>query len=188
MIIQSGYGVQAYNTSGRIALQQQGSGITKSSLTNPAKNADQVSISAAGKTLAASENVLTQPRTPAQEKLMMGASSDRLSAEKVAYDMALTPSMISWDITGQRGVGDGTGEFVRKLATTGQIVGDDYIDRFSKEAKAIDLQRRAMYETEKTKGTDPLQILSMMIDFTNSQSQEYLEATGWINQSGITQG
>jgi hypothetical protein len=65
------------------------------------------------------------------------------------------------------------------LATTGQIVGDDYIDRFSKEASAIDIQRRSMYETEKAKGTDPLQILSMMIDFTNMQSQDYLNATGW---------
>lgn len=188
MIIQSGHGVLAYNTSSKIALQQQGCDVTKSSLTNLAKNADQVSLSAAGKTLAASESTFTQPRTPAQEKLMMGASSDRASAEKIAYDMALTPSAIAWDIRGQGGVGDGTGEFVRKLATTGQIVGDDYIDSFSKEAKAIDMQRRAIYETEKAKGTDPLRVLSMMIDFTNLQSKDYLEATGWINQSSTIQG
>lgn len=186
MIIQSGYGVLAYNTSSKIALQQQGSGVTKSLLTDPAKNADQVSLSATGKSLAASESIFTQPRTPAQEKLMMGASSDRASAEKIAYDMAMVPSAIVWDISGQRGVGDGTGEFVKKLATTGQIVGDDYIDGFNKEASVIDMQRRTLYETEKAKGTDPLQILSMMIDFTNVQSKDYLEATGWLNHSGTT--
>ena len=122
---------------------------------------------------------MTQTRTPAQEKLIRSASSDRASAEKIAQGMADTPSAIAWDISGQRGVGDGNGEFVRKLSTTGQIVGDDYIDNFNKEASVIDAQRLAIYETEKAKGTDPLQILIKMIDFTNSQSQDYLEATGW---------
>jgi len=186
MIIQSGYGVLAYNMSSRIAPQHQGGSVSKASLADSAKNADQVSLSNAGKALAADESKMTQSRTPAQDKLIMAASSDRASAEKIAYDMALTPSLISWDIRGQAGVGDGTGEFVRKLATTGQIVGDDYIEKFSKEASVIDMQRRNMYETEKAKGTDPLQILSMMIDFTNSQSKGYLEATGWINQSRST--
>lgn len=35
MIIHSGYGVLTYNTSSKIALQQQGNGVTKSSSTNP---------------------------------------------------------------------------------------------------------------------------------------------------------
>lgn len=115
---------------------------------------------------------------------MMAASSDRASAEKIAQDMAITPSAIVWDLTGQRGVGDGTGEFVRRLASTGQIVGDDYVDRFSKDAAVIDAKRRRIYETEKAKGTAPLQILSMMIDFTNTQSKDYLEATGWGYRGG----
>lgn len=146
-----------------------------------ANYADKVTLSAAGKNLATDENgaVFTQQRTYAQENLLRAASSDRASAEKIAYDMAVTPSTIFYDISGQRGVGDGTGEFVRKLSTTGKIVGDDYVEEFFGKAPVIDAQRRAIYETEKQKGTDPLVILSKMIDFTNMQSQDYLEATGW---------
>ena len=188
MIIQSSYGALAYSGISVSSAQRQEGRTMPAAIAAPAKNADQVSLSAAGKTLAASAVASTQARTPAQEKLMMGASSDRASADKIAYDMAMVPSAIVWDISGQRGVGDGTGEFVRKLATTGQIVGDDYIDRFSNEASVIDMQRRTLYETEKAKGTDPLQILSMMIDFTNAQSQDYLEATGWLNHSSTAQG
>lgn len=149
------------------------SSVTKSSLT------DQVALSSAGKALAASESNATQPRTPAQEKLIMAASSDSKSAEKIAYDMANGSSTIFYDIRGQRGVGDGNGAFVRKLSTTGQIVGDDYINNFNKEASVIDAQRRAIYDSEKAKRTDPLLILSKMIDFTNSQSKDYLDASGW---------
>lgn len=183
MIIQSGYGVLAYNTSSKIALQQQGSGVTKSVPTDPAKNADQVSLSTAGKALAASERTVTQTRTPAQEHLLRAASSDRESAEKIAYDMAMVPSAIAWDISGQPGVGDGPATVAfgtQKLATTGEIVDDNYIAQFNNKARVVDTQRRAIYDTEKAKGTDPLDILSKMIDFTNSQSKDYLEATGWV--------
>ena len=178
MIIQSGYGVLAYSTSSKIALQQQGSGVAKSSLADPAKNADRVTLSSAGKALAADKNNTTQPRTPAQEKLLMAASSDRESAEKIAQGMAETPSTIFYDI---RGVGGG--EEVRKLSTSGRIIDDAFKNKFNSEASVIDAQRRAIYETEKAKGTAPLQILTKMIDFTNSQSKDYLEASGWGYQA-----
>lgn len=179
MIIQSGYGVLAYNTPSKIALPQQASGVTNLSLAVTEKNADQVTLSNAGKALAASERTPTQTRTPAQEHLLKAASSDRESAEKMAYQMATAPSTIFYDISGQLGVGDGTGEFVRKLSTTGEIVGDDYINKFYETATAIDAQRQAIYDSETKKGTDPVEILSKMIDFTNKQSQDYLNATGW---------
>lgn len=121
----------------------------------------------------------TQTITPAQQHLLDAAKSDRASAEKIAYGMAYTPSGIAWNISGQRGVGDGTGEFVRKLSTTGEIVGDDYIKKFNETAPGIDAQRQAIYDSETKKGTDPVEILSKMIDFTNRQSQDYLNATGW---------
>lgn len=76
-------------------------------------------------------------------------------------------------------VGDGTGEFVRKLSTTGEIVDEDYVKKFYETAAGIDAQRLSIYETETKKGTDPVEILSKMIDFTNQQSQDYLDATGW---------
>ena len=146
----------------------------------PAANyAEKVTLSAQGKALAAEQGDATQTITPAQQKLLNAAKSDRASAEKIAYDLAKTPSGIAYDITGQRGVGDGTGEFVRKLSTTGEIVDEDYVKKFYETAAGIDAQRLSIYETETKKGTDPVEILSKMIDFTNQQSQDYLDATGW---------
>ena len=144
-----------------------------------ANYADKVTLSSAAKTLAANETGATQTRTYAQERLLRIASSDAEGAKKMAYDMAASPSTIFYDISGQRGVGDGTGDFVRKLSTTGEIVGDDYVEKFFSKAPAIDAQRKAIYETETKKGTNPVEILSKMIDFTNMQSQDYLNATGW---------
>lgn len=164
-------------TTGKSTTQQ--TALAASLLADPANNADQVTLSSVGKTLAADESNMTQIKTFAQEKLIRSASSDSQSAEKIAHDMAYAPSGIFYDISGQLGVGNGTGEFVRKLSSTGQIVGDDYVNNFDKVASVIDAQRRAIYETEKANGTDSLQILIKMIDFTNSQSQDYLDATGW---------
>lgn len=141
--------------------------------------ADKVSLSTQGKALAAEQGNATQTITPAQQNLLNAAKSDRESAEKIAYGLANTPSGISYDITGQRGVGDGTGEFVRKLSTTGEIVDEGYVKKFYETAAGIDAQRLSIYETETKKGTDPVEIISKMIDFTNRQSQDYLNATGW---------
>lgn len=174
MIIQSSYGALAYSGISVSSAQRQEGRTMPAVIAAPAKNADQVSLSAAGKTLAASAVASTQSRTPAQEKLIMAASSDRASADKIAYDMAIAPSTIFYNISDVGG-----GEEVNKLSTSGRIIDDGFKDRFNSEASVIDAQRRAIYESEKAKGTDPLQILSMMIDFTNSQSADYLEATGW---------
>lgn len=179
MIIQSGHGALAYGGIATSFTQRQNGKMASAAIADPAKNADQVSLSSTGNALAASESNMTQTRTPAQEKLIRSASSDRASAEKIAQDMAYAPSGILYDISGQAGVGDGKGEFVRKLATTGKVVDDNYINQFNNKAPAIDAQRRAIYESEMAKKTDPLQILIKMIDFTNTQSKDYLEATGW---------
>lgn len=179
MNIQSGYGVLANSGIATSSTQWQDGKTASAAIADPAKSTDQVSLSGAGKALAADESHMTQTRTPAQERLIRSASSDLASAEKIADDMANVPSTIFYDISGQLGVGNGTGEFVRKLSSTGQIVGDDYINNFNKEASVIDAQRLAIYKSEKANGTDPLLILVKMIDFTNSQSQDYLDATGW---------
>jgi DNA-binding XRE family transcriptional regulator len=68
------------------------------------------------------------------------------------------------------------------------------VARFDREAALIDEKKRALYESEKAKGTDPLEILNKLYDFENSQSYEYQEATGagWrgeiaaFSQSGKT--
>ena len=142
---------------------------------SPANTAGQVSLSTAGKALAASERTVTQTRTPAQEHLLRAASSDRESAEKIAYDMTVAPSTIIYTSIYDMGP-DGK---LNKLASSGRVIDQDYRDSFSREASKVDAQIRAIYESEKAKGTDPVQIISMMIDHINSQSSDYLEATGW---------
>jgi len=179
MNIQPSYGVLAYQAPAKIDLTQMGKSVTTPSPLDSAINTslsntvDQVTISTAAKELAANENIATQSRTPAQEKLLKAASSDRQSAEKIASDMASAPSTIFYDI---RGVGGG--EPLNKLSS-GRIINDAFKQKFTSAASVIDEQRRAIYGSEKAKGTDPVQILSKMIDFTNSQSKDYLEASGW---------
>lgn len=89
--------------------------------------------------------------------------------------MADTPSTIFFDI---RGVGGG--EALTKLSS-GRVIDDAFKNKFANEASVIDAQRKAIYDSEKAKGSPPVDILSKMIDFTNTQSRDYLEASGWLN-------
>lgn len=184
MNIQSGKDILAYSGITH-SMQRRDAKTAAAAITEPAKGTDQVSLSGAGIALAADESNLAHARTPAQKHLIMAASSDRASAEKIAREMASVPSTIFYDISGQRGVGDGKGDFVRKLASTGEVVDDNYVNKFKDEAAVIDAQRLAIYKSEKAKGTAPLQILLKMLDFTNAQSQGYLEATGWGYQGSL---
>lgn len=181
MIIQSGYGMSTYNVSNKITPPQQGNGVTKSSPKNPASSADQVSLSTAGKALAASERTVTQTRTPAQEFLLRAASTDRESAEKIAYDLGTAHSNILYSSIYDMGP-DGK---LNRLASSGRVIDQDFRERFNREASIVDAQRRAIYESEKAKGTDPVKIINMMFDHINAQSSDYLEATGWGWNNGV---
>lgn len=181
MNIQSGYGVFAYQGAGVSSFQQASSATAKTpslpdSSTSTSSSADKVTISAAAKAMAAKDSGATQARTPIQEKLLAdAASSDLQVAEKMASEMANTSSTIFYDISGMRG-----DEPLNKLSSTGRIIDDSFKERFATDASSIDTQRLALYNSEKAKGTNPVEILSKMIDFTNMQSKDYLEATGWI--------
>ena len=176
MNIQPSYGVLAYQAPGKIDLQQLGRSVTKFSALDTAKTTsssntvDQVTISSAAKALAASENNTAPARTAEQERVIASASSDSETANQIAYGLGNSQSRICYDIS----KGD-----VRKLASTGKIVDDNYINNFTKEASVIDAQKLTIYNTEKAKGTDPLEIIKKIIDFKNSQSPSYLEATAW---------
>lgn len=124
--------------------------------------------------LASKANNPTQARTAAQEALLKSASSDPQSAEKIAGDMANTPSTMFFDIRGLGG-----GDPVNKLSS-GRIIDDSFKQKFASESSVIDAQRKAIYNSEKAKGTDPVQILSKMMDFTNFQTKDYLEATSQL--------
>ena len=175
--------IASYNSSQSYKSAQQrdiSSVPTERSTISETNYATNVTISDEAKALLANTSAPTQERTDAQKELLRIASSDKSTAAKLASDMANSQSRVFFDIRGQRGVGDGQGEFALKLSSTGKIVDDEYVAKFNKEASAIDEQRKLIYNTERAKGTDPLKILEKMIDFTNTQSQDYLEATGWI--------
>ncbi|HZW25354.1 MAG TPA: hypothetical protein VFF26_07715 [Gallionella sp.] len=178
MIVQSGYGALAYSGIATSSTQRQDGKIATPAIADPA--ADQVTLSSAGNALAAEESNLAHAKTPVQELLIKSASSDPASAEKIAYNMA-GPGTIFYDISNVRG-----GEPVNKLSS-GRIIDDEYRSKLESEVAAVDAQRLAIYESEKAKGTDPLQILIKMLDFTNAQSQDYLEATGWGYQGSVPQ-
>lgn len=178
MIIQ-GFGniASAYGVANKLAVERQISPA-------PAANyAEKVTLSAEGKNLAAGESgaVIAKQRTPAQEQLLRAASTDRESAEKIAYDMTVAPSTIFYSSIYDM---DADGK-LNKLASSGRVIDADFRDSFNREASIVDAQRRAIYESEKAKGTDPVQIISMMIDHINSQSSDYLEATGWGWNEGV---
>lgn len=176
MNIQSNYGVLSYQAPVKLDPSQLGKNVAMQSSLDSAKNVslsnpvDKVTISNAAKALAASENNAAPARTAEQERVIASASSDSETANKIAYGLGNIPSNIFYDISH----GD-----TRKLSSTGKIVDDNYINNFTKEASVIDAQKLNIYNTEKAKGTDPLEIVKKIIDFKNSQSPSYLEATAW---------
>ncbi len=67
-----------------------------------------------------------------------------------------------------------------KLSSTGRKIDDAFKEKFTKEAAEIDAKRLEIYNTEKAKGTNPVEIIAKMIGFTNSQSRDYLEGSAWL--------
>lgn len=124
-----------------------------------------------------SRSAATQPRTAAQEAILRYARADAQDAERLAHDMASGTSAICYDLS--ESIRTNRTEDI-KLASTGEKVGDDYSRAFYLTSSTIDAQRMQIYTDEKAKGTDPVTILNKMIDFTNSQSKDYLAATGWL--------
>lgn len=142
----------------------------------------QVSISDAARKRSNQAGTATQGRTAIQEKWLNSAASDPQYAEQFASDMVNIPSTIWYDIRDQLAPGRG-GEPLNKLSS-GRIIDEAFKERFSKEAAVIDAQRKAIYDSEKAKGTPADQILAKLFDHTNSQSEEYLEASGWLAPAG----
>ena len=176
MMIQANYGVSAYGGIAALSAQRQASRITQAITTAAAETAERVTISDAGKALAAREDAPARPRTPRQEEFLNWyAQASPSTVKDAARRMAESPSMIVYTLPIEGGSGPA------RLASSGKNMDDDdayaYIERFNQMAMRIDAQRQALYEAEKSKGTDPLEIMEKMIDFTNSQPYEYREAT-----------
>ena len=171
MMIQANYGVLAYGGIAALSAQRQTSRITQVMTAAAEESAEQVTISDAGKALAAREDAPVRRRTPAQEETIREARADPEFAEVYAEFMARETSAIACTLNEKRG------DEPLRLYSNGKFADDAYTERFYREAAVVDAQRRALYESERQKGTDPAEIIAKMIDFTNAQSYEYREAT-----------
>jgi hypothetical protein len=156
---------------------QQGTSSIKFSLPDQVKIADPVALSNEGKVYAAKASNGEPTRTTAQNGLIGAVISSPQDAEKLAYDIAHVNSHIFYNLRDS----PPNGPF--RLAVTGEFVTDEYKENFAKIAPLIDQQRVSLYETEKAKGTDPVEILKKLFDFTNSQPRSYLEATGQAEEA-----
>ncbi|MGS1006383.1 hypothetical protein [Achromobacter anxifer] len=192
MNIQSGFSVLSFQGADRVGFSKLGSTTTKSTPVDVAgfqglfqgfnSSTTQVGISDAARKRSIQEGGATQGRTAIQEKWLNSAASDPQYAEQFAYDMVNIPSTIWYDIRDQLAPGRG-GEPLNKLSS-GRIIDEAFKENFSKEAAVIDAQRKAIYDSEKAKGTPAAQILAKLFDHTNSQSKDYLEASGWLASVG----
>ena len=171
MMIQANYGVSAYGGIAALSAQRQTSRITQAMTAAAAETAEQVTISDAGKALAAREDAPVRRRTPAQEELLdWYAQLSPADVANAAKRMAESPSWIAYRAPADEN------DFPLKLYSSGRIVDDAYIERFNQMALRIDAQRQALYEAERGKGTPSLEIIEKMIDFDNAQPYEYREA------------
>ena len=131
-----------------------------------------VTISKSAAELASRENTTTT-RTPEQQKLIDSLKDNPAGAESIAYGMATIPSQVVYDIS--------SGEI--RLKSTGQLMENEdvrnaYVKNFQTQASKIDAQVKEIYYREKSNGTAAADIVAKIIDFKNTQSPTYLEATG----------
>lgn len=178
MIIQSGFGIQAYSGIIAASIQRLEGHAAAATVAETAKYADQVSLSNAGKALAASESANTEklPYLPYQEYYLGKASADPKLARELASAKAYGISLLVTDERESRRDPSLLG--MNKLSSSGRIIDDAFKEQFWREAPIVDAQRQALYESEKAKGTEPVEILKKLYDFENAQSAVYREATG----------
>lgn len=62
---------------------------------------------------------------------------------------------------------------------------EDFKESFEQLAAAVDVQKRALYETERANGTPPNEIIAKIIDFGNAQSHAYRIGTGVGFDAGL---
>jgi|GEM_PF-1651264 len=142
---------------------------------------ERVTISDAARAMAARDAGATQARTPIQEKMLADAASGGPEfAARMAEEMGTLPRMIAYDISEY--IAAGVAFKLDKLSSTGRRVDEAFKERMTTEMAAVDAQRLALYNAEKAKGTNPVDIIAKMIDFTNAQSRDYLEASGWLGR------
>lgn len=179
MIIQSGYNVLTYSDIQLSVGSKQSGNVLPATGASAEKHADQVTISSAGKTLVENENAATlneiPPRTEAQQRLINEGNLDSSFADEMSNMMvnSVTTMFVSLESIRENLNGP------HRLATSGRLVTQDFEAAFNRDAAIFKTARKELYDSEKSKGTEPSKILEILIDFTNKNaSPVYKEATG----------
>ena len=141
---------------------------------------DKVSISnAAREILAADSPAMAQSRTPMQEKRLNDlADAAPGFAEEAVENFVTARRAMLFDIREEI-----NGFFrpggILKLTSTGRLVDKAFIERVDEDISLVDAKIRALYTSEKDKGTPSVEIMGKVFDLINSQSKDYLEAIDW---------
>jgi hypothetical protein len=177
MIIQPGYNVLTYNDIQSSVGGKQSGNVLPATDADTAKYADQVTISSAGKTFVENASTLNEipPRTEAQQRLINEGNVDSSFADEMSNMMvnSVTTMFVSLESIRENLNGP------HRLATSGRLVTQDFEAAFNRDAAIFKTARKELYDSEKSKGTEPSKILEILIDFTNKNaSPVYKEATG----------
>lgn len=146
------------------------------SATSVTNLADKVTISQEAKNRLAAE---TQ-QSPSdnwknfREKMINAAKEDPVYGEKITREYAYDTSYETYgplvDISHPPEI---------RYSHTHEIVTEENMAAFKQEAAQATAGRKALYESEKAKGTPDAEILQKLYDYTNKQPENYLSKIGW---------
>lgn len=151
---------------------------TAAPLATPATNlADKVTISQAAKDRLAAETQTGLDDNWARsfrEKMVAAAQEDPIYGEKITREYAYDTSYETYgpliDISHPPEI---------RYSHTQEVVTEESLAAFKQEAAQVTAGRKALYESEKAKGTPDAEILQKLYDYTDKQSQNYLSKVGW---------
>jgi|GEM_PF-3375447 len=109
-----------------------------------------------------------------RDKMVAEAKQDPAFAEKMAREYAYDTSYETHgpliDISHPPEI---------RYSHTQEVVTDENLATFKKDAAEVTAGRIALYQNEKAKGTPDAEILQKLYDYTNTQSDNYLSKVGW---------
>ena len=160
----------AYGASYKSAIGRQ------TSLAPTANFADKVTLSAESKTLAAGEATGTREGVSLswQTAVIKNTKEFPSWGEKFTHDFAYDDS---YQTTGP--LVDISNRPTLRYTYTGEVVTDQNLSEFKAEAATARIERIALYEAEKAKGTPNAEILEKLFRYTDSRSDSYLNIVGW---------
>lgn len=175
MIIQAGNSVLVYNSINKTSVQRQSEIMTMAEFSGSAKNADSVDISKAGQDMLSSSQALDKAK---ESWLSRDAHSNPQLADQMAYDFAHATEQPLVNLTE---FVNGTGP-MRYTANNAPVTEES--QKYFDKASSVVLQAKTnIYDTEKAKGTSSADIMDKLVEYMNSQSNEYKEITNWDSRA-----